>query len=154
MNDFKLLIVAAGLGFAGACFAANTVFQWTDDNGVVQYTDQPPTDRTYKTIKSTSAPPSAARAQEALAEQRKQQAEAATEAEGKMAFQEEQRKRDELAQQVREENCTSGQSNLKTLTEHSRIRVMGTDGEVRYLTEEERQDEIRKAQEMIDTNCG
>lgn len=50
------------------------------------------------------------------------------------------------------EYCAGARQNLATL-ERPRIRIVGEDGEARFLTEEERAEERRKALEVIELHC-
>ncbi len=67
----------------------------------------------------------------------------------------EQREADALAEveRVRQENCRRARAQFEQLTTHPRIKVRGEDGEVRMLSEEERQSRIDDAKEAILANC-
>ena len=51
------------------------------------------------------------------------------------------------------EICRISRSNLKTLTEFARVETRDSQGDMRYLTEEERLAEITKAEELIGIHC-
>ncbi len=49
--------------------------------------------------------------------------------------------------------CSQARQNLSNLNTFARIRIQGADGEYRYLTEEEKDDQRRQAQDAIDAYC-
>lgn len=49
--------------------------------------------------------------------------------------------------------CSQAKQNLSNLNTFARIRIQGADGEYRYLTEEEKEDQRRQAQDAIDAYC-
>ena len=69
-----------------------------------------------------------------------------------MDYAEQQKLRDEEAK-VRQENCDNAKANLKTMEDHARIRVMGDDGKFRYLSDEEKQQQLDRAKAIITENC-
>lgn len=52
-----------------------------------------------------------------------------------------------------EATCASARKNLAAIQSRPRTRITEADGRVRFLTPEERQDEIRKAEEIIQQHC-
>jgi hypothetical protein len=67
---------------------------------------------------------------------------------------------DETAQQAQQpgipknpQYCSQARQNLSNLNTFARIRIQGADGEYRYLTEEEKEDQRRQAQDAIDAYC-
>jgi len=55
--------------------------------------------------------------------------------------------------QVKQGNCDIGKRNLAQLEAFSRIRVQGEDGQERVLTDEEKQQRINEARNIIRENC-
>lgn len=49
--------------------------------------------------------------------------------------------------------CNQAKQNLSNLNTFARIRIQGADGEYRYLTEEEKDDQRRQAQDAINAYC-
>ena len=142
-----ILPLALVVGAPGALAAK--VYKWTDDDGVPQYTDQAPTDREYTVVETFGAPKSA----EAALQKRAEQLKAASEAKEPVdEFEAQKLERDRQAK-VREENCKNAKLNLKTMQENARVRILGDDGEFRYLSPEERQAEIDRANEIISASC-
>jgi len=126
------------------------IYKWTDENGQVHYTQQPPADRPAEHI-APPPPPAIApeKAQQQLEELiESQEAEAAAEAERQQAQQEAQ-----AAEQIREENCQTARNNLQQYQDNPGRRVMNADGEVTRPTEEERQAKITEFQQQVDEFC-
>ena len=145
-----IALTLALFSLSGLCHAGK-VFKWIDDQGVPQYTDQAPTDRQYSVLETHAAPKSAAAAQE----KRAKALEAAGQPEeGSGVNFEAQKKEREQQAKVRAENCKNAQANLKTMKENARVRILGDDGEFRFLSEEEKRAQIQQAQDVIETNCG
>ena len=70
----------------------------------------------------------------------------------------EQQKREESAveearRKQREANCATARSNLEVINSNARIRVE-ENGETRYLSPEEIEQQRQKFQEIADENCG
>lgn len=150
----KTLALITGLLFALSCgTAANAakVYKWVDKEGVTHYGEQVPQGEEFETISTTTAPPKDA----AKAKQRLEDTNAARQSEEakKLDFEEQKKQREEDIR-IRKENCENAKANLKTIQDNARIRMMGDDGQYRYLSEEERQQQLDRAQHIIDTNCG
>jgi len=154
MRKFLPFSLVASIFLCCSLVHAAVVYKWTDDDGIIQYTDQAPKDREFSVIKASGkVPPSAQQAIERLEQQRATQStERAQAKERGQDYAEQQKIRDDNAK-IREENCNSAQTNLKTLQENARVRIPVEDGEFRYLSEEERQAELDRAQELINSNC-
>ena len=135
--------------------------KWVDENGKVHYSDQPPPANVKaKTLRSTpgtppltsasgvaasSAPPAVKTIAEREAELKKAQ-KAKKEAADKAA-QEQARKDTENA------NCAAAQQSLRTLQDGMRMVEIDANGERSYISDEQRQQRIAKAQQDISTLC-
>lgn len=135
--------------------------KWVDANGKVHYSDQPPPANVKaKTLRSASdtagsastssvtaasAPAAPKTIAEREAELRKSQ-QAKKEAADKAA-QEQAKKDSDKA------NCAAAQQNLRTLQEGMRMVEIDASGERSYLSDEQRQQRIAKAQQYISTFC-
>lgn len=147
---------AALVALASLPAAADQIYRWVDENGVVNYTQQKPrgteaesivTDtgapRAVSTTSTVAAPASAATGEPLSAEQEKM-------LEGLKAA--ERARQDEIAR-IKADNCQQSRDVLSRLTLKNRIRVKGPDGEYRVMPEDERQERIGKAQENIALYC-
>lgn len=135
--------------FVAAAHAAQ-VYKWIDEEGITHYGEQAPADYEYELVTTSGAPP--ADAEKAKARLQKMRAAREEQKEKTLDYAAQQKQRDEEAK-IRTENCDSAKSNLKTIEENARVRVLGEDGEFRYLSEEERQQQIDRAKEIISNNC-
>lgn len=141
-------VLLGWLILAGLAQAA--MYKWVDDQGVTQYSQHPPSDRPTETLVPPPRPGTdAAAAQkkleetlQGLDEDRKARAESEQEQE-KLAATAEQRRK----------NCTAARDNLTKLTTGGRKRLIGPDGVAAYMTEEDRQARIEKAQQQIGEFC-
>lgn len=126
------------------------IYKWTDENGQVNYSQEPPVDLPAEQIKAPPPPPIdpeiAQQELDALIED--QQAAEAAEAEQQQAEQEA-----EQAEQIRQENCQTARNNLEQYQNNPGRRVMNADGEVTRPTEEERQEKIAEFQQQVDEFC-
>lgn len=126
------------------------IYKWTDENGQVNYTQQPPADRPAEQIEAPPPPPiDPEKAQQQVEELiESQEAADAAEAERQQAEQ-----AAEAAEQMREENCQTARNNLEQYQNNPGRRVMNADGEVTRPTEEERQEKIAEYQQQVDEFC-
>jgi hypothetical protein len=142
----KSLPLAATFGavllIAGVAQAADS-YKWTDDNGQVQYTQIPPKDRPYETIKTRSKQPEAAAAKAAATDAKK--TDAAKEGGDVAAAKSE---ADKFAR-----NCDTAKKNKEALQTIPKIRVTGEDGTERFLTDEERKEKMAATELNISTYC-
>jgi len=129
---------------------ASEVFKWVDEEGVTHYGERAPMDKDYSMIKTYGEVPSGAEDAKQRLEQQRSDKKMADE---KGVDYAKQKKAADQQAMVRAENCKGAQNNLKTIQENARVRILGEDGEFRYLNDEERQKQIDTAKEMIAANC-
>lgn len=151
-----IALAAALLVLASLPTAADEIYRWVDENGVVNYTQQKPRDTESETIVTNSgaarkvsqpaptpAPSSVATGENLSAEQEKM-------LEGLRAA--EQARQDEIAQ-IKADNCQQSRDILSRLTLKNRIRVKDANGDSSVMPEDERQQRIGEAQENIVRYC-
>ncbi len=140
-----LIVATLGLGFVTSAEARETIFKWTDEDGVVHYAAQPPEGIDYVElgVDTTSEPlaeppePEPADAP-AIAAQPPEQPEMT---------------RAEPDPVVVAERCEQARSNLENLTRHTNIVVNEDDGQQRALSREQRQQMVDETQAFIDEWC-
>lgn len=150
----KSLIV--GLGVAMLCVvvqsAAGPIYRWVDDNGVVQYSDTPPTDQKAGTVTvpSQDAAPAPAAPPTPAPTPAKAPAGAADDDTPTLSD----AQQAEVAR-IRAENCKRARSNLAYLQSNPPNRLLNTDdtGTVYRMTEEEHSERMRTARRVIGENC-
>jgi hypothetical protein len=140
-NDMRRMILACSVLLALSTGAtAGQIYKWVDAQGNVHFGSQPPEGKDSEAVNpnisqpKTPKPPKQSRdeAQEKVDEKVKK----------------------DVAQQEKERKafCDATRANLAQFKNNPRIR-MEIDGEVRHLTEEERQDRIAKSEAAIKENC-
>jgi len=128
---FTAMIILAGTVSAG-------LYKWVDSEGNVHYSQKPPENTSYKTIK---APPPAPQSSEPIIT-------ADDEYDVEKTIKAETAKNRKL----REENCEIGKNNLKSYQTFRRIR--DKDGNVRIVDAKERAEKIEAAKQLIRDFCG
>ncbi len=140
------LLLASFLLALGSTALAAPIYTWTDERGVTHFGAQPPQGQSSSSISLRHAPfpgpantprlPSAAEL--AATEQDELDTQA---------------KRDEAAREAkRQQHCSELRGSLAQLRNSPRIR-MEIDGELRRLSEEERQAQIDKTRESLAEHC-
>jgi len=138
------LFLIIGVIFSNLTFATEDVYQWKDDKGITHFTQTPPLDKAYKVIKGKEEKfnPSNYRSNTRVNSNKM------TQATSNAASSEIER-----YQATRKHNCKVAQKNLLTLTNVARIRVTGSDGKERLLTDTEKADKIKLSQQQVKNFC-
>ena len=151
---FVFVTLIAGIAVATA---GETMYRWVDADGNVVYSDQrPPADardaRSLNERLPISEPDAEAESEAAsyaeqeaeFQERRKERAEANAEAS---------KKAEDVA--LRKKNCDQSRSELELVTNppRGRLREVNADGELVYMTEEERQARIAEAKDSVEKWC-
>jgi hypothetical protein len=138
------------LALAPTVMAAQ-VYKWVDAQGITHFGAQPPEGTDAATVNTNSAPPKAssnfpppAAAKPVLPPSEDEKQKAADE-----------KVRQEVAQQEAErlKSCDKLRTDLAQLKNNPRIRVDDGSGELRRITEEERQARIATSEKGIRENC-
>lgn len=141
----KLLPLAATLGaaliLASTAQAADS-YKWTDDNGQVQYTQIPPKDRPYETIKVRVKQPEV----QADRPSSSKKDDDGTAAKGEVAV-----AKAEAEKMAR--NCDMAKQNKELLTTAAKIRMTDKDGTPYHLTDEQRKQKLQATEIQIQSYC-
>ena len=148
MNKNPLLqLIAITLLLLGASSVMAAMYKWVDDEGNTQYSQTPPMDRSVERIAKPKAPPappspvdSGTGDAEAADQSPEAESEGPTEAERR------------AAERHNAAVCKDAREKLQRYETTPRIRVPADDG-YRYLSEDERQEQIRKARALIQKHC-
>lgn len=145
----NVLILAFLALLIPALAQAQSVYRWTDENGVTHYGDREPTGRAadkvnIRTGQSSGQPAQQSSPQEQVRALDEQQAEHTRRANETAA--------EEARRKQREANCATARSNLQVLRTNARIRIE-EDGEQRYLTPEEIDTQTTRFEEIAAENC-
>ena len=144
----SLFCLAGSITLAETALAKT--YKWVDENGVTQYTATPPPEGDFKTIKAPAKPAvDPAKAQSDLEERleafnkRKEDTEKANKEASDLAAKDAEAKK----------NCDQAKKNLNLLKTKVRIRYKEKDGSSRYLTDDEREANMKKANDAIKSYC-
>ena len=144
MKSFPLAALGAALLMMGAVHAADS-YKWTDDNGQVQYTQIPPKDRPYETIK-TRVKQAESEAGEGTPVAAGKKAVDPAEAKGELAAAK--AEADKLAR-----NCETARQNKELLTTAAKIRMTDKDGNPYHLSDDERKQKLAATEQQIQNYC-
>lgn len=142
----RSLIVAGSLLLAmSSSVTAAQIYKWVDAQGTTHFGAQPPAGQMAETLSRVAAPPKPT-TQPTAAEQDEnpdaQQRDIDRKVKQQVASQEAERKR----------YCETLRTNLAQLENNPRVRVE-ENGEVRRVTEDERQERIAETRQKIGENC-
>ena len=142
----RKIVISAALTLVCTSAMATQLYRWVDENGVTQFSQQPPAEDQYQRLQVKPAPElgtgSLAPAADASAEE---QTEATEPAAAPQPTPEQQAK---LAEQ-----CDALRANLTTMQNNPRLRRTLEDGTVERIGEDERQAMIAKAQADLQEHC-
>lgn len=141
-----ILALLAGTLVAGAGFADDDIYTWTED-GQVRFSDRPPPGTDAKPVKIRSSDkPDAGKKLQDLRKQFSDENEAREERKAEMLAAKEE------AERVAE-HCRKSRDSLSKLQTSTRRQYVNESGELAFLTEDMRQEWIKKAQAEIDKHC-
>jgi hypothetical protein len=144
----RMMITSSLLLAMSATAMASQVYKWVDAQGVTHFSAQPPQGQDADSINTATPPP-----KPAVAEEKKAAPTFESIADPEQAAIDEKVKQDVAAKEVeRKKYCADVRTNLAQLQNNPRLR-MEVDGELRRLSEEERQSRISAAQKSIAENC-
>jgi hypothetical protein len=142
LNALKIALLIVSASLAANAFAQNTVYKWTDERGVTQYTQSPPAgSRNYEAVRMGSS------GQQRSAEPTQDtadtnQARAASPAPLTPADLE------------RQEYCDAARRNLAALESEASVHIEAADGgEATPLDAEQRAEQIEIAQRQVSQFC-
>lgn len=143
------------LALAIAALLANTlanaqIYQWKDANGKTVISDKPPVGNVRDERKiDAKAPPASALQQKSVADQemdfRKRQQETQDKSE--------KAKKEENAAAEKKDNCERTRRNLEMLESGERLALRDENGERTFIDDSQRQKEIAKARQTLESSC-
>lgn len=147
----KILMLAVLMAVTPGLANGQSVYKWTDENGVTHFGDRQPSGNKAEQINVRTSRPSSGSggAERASPQERMNQLE--TRRQG----QQQQREETAVAEarrKQRDANCATARSNLQMINRNARIQAE-IDGELRYLTPEEIEEQRQKFEEIAEENC-
>ena len=147
-----MLIVLLGSVLLSSNSHAGNVYRWKDSSGSVHYGENPPRGVDATLLNTTTGKSSKSRRNapnETRVEPGQYTGDNAVPEQNKEPVTEQ-----EIVKPKKDEGvCKRARYNLKVLNERSRIRQTDENGEERFLTEEEKNEQKSSAQSAIDTYC-
>ncbi|RRJ82238.1 DUF4124 domain-containing protein [Aestuariirhabdus litorea] len=146
------LIIISVLMTANAAQAAS-YYKWVDENGLTHFSATPPVGIPSIQIEKGMARPASGSGGSPLPAPGLAEPDSDETSTEKQAEQE--GFQDQLAEadETRQKNCETAKQNKIQLTLKNRIRLLQEDGSYRVLSDAEKQQELRQADEAIDTYC-
>lgn len=143
----RMMITSSLLLAISASAMASQVYKWVDAQGVTHFSAQPPQGQEATSVNTAAPPPKPTVAEEKPAPTFD------SIADPEQAAIDEKVKKEVAAEQAkRKQYCEDVRTNLAQLQNNPRLR-MEIDGEVRRLSEDERQSRIAETQKSISANC-
>ena len=133
----RILLLTAMMILASTASAG--LYKWVDNEGNVHYSQKPPKNTSYKTIKAPPPAPVSKQQPYSLEEKRGSNAEKTIKSET------------EKNKKLREKNCEVGKANLTSYQTYRRVR--DKDGNVTVVNENERARQIETAKQLIRDFC-
>jgi opacity protein-like surface antigen len=143
------LAISSAFVLMGSVHAAQ-VYKWVDAQGVTHFSAQPPAGHAADEMKVKPAP--SLSGQSAPANSGNGTSDATNSAEQR-AIERDVKQDVREQEKKREEFCKSARTNLAQLRNNPRVMVEEGRGQMRRLTEEERQQRISEAEFSINQNC-
>jgi len=147
-----LLLACLLTGLTGPVSAEkdSAIYKWTDDGGVVQYSQTPPPDRPSERMRRAPPPPEDPGAVQGKLQERVKAMEERQAAQEDAA---DKSKKEEEIKKIVKKNCDTARKNLANLQLGGPRAYRTADGQVKRLTEEERQARIEEANKQIEEFC-
>lgn len=151
--NMRLVLLLLILGVIVLPAGAATFYKWTDDQGNVHYTDEPPAEGEYEVVRPDPAPANseAASATERLEAWRARQEESAV----RRAEQRAEREEAAREQAAREENCNRAREKARVMEQSNRILLPPEEegGEPVRMSDDERLRQLEEAREQVSEFC-
>ncbi|WP_369602852.1 DUF4124 domain-containing protein [Hahella sp. SMD15-11] len=148
MNRYTLCASALILALATTTAQAGKVYKWTDEQGVVHYTDQPPASAT--SVKEMDiAEPRYTPLPKSSPETGNRDADTQKEIDKVRA---QQQAENAQVEKLRKERCEAARKNLDILNTTTRVRIEDN-GKSRFLTPEEIVERKQRYQDIVNAEC-
>lgn len=143
------LLVAGGCGVTVTAQAQQFIYKWTDEQGMVKYSElAPPVGVKYEMVRKSSA---TAGTEAALSSQQAKEKEDVAKQEAKQKEQAEQAQKD--AEDTRAKNCEVAKKNVQVLQGETQVVRTDAKGSKIVLDAAQRAEELKKAQKDQDYFC-
>lgn len=144
----KTLTLAVLLAATPAMTFAASVYKWTDEDGVTHFGDRQPTGQQAESVNVRTGQSSGGNRMSP-----QEQLEQLETREAKESEKRQESAVEEARRKQRKANCETARTNLKLIQQNSRIRIE-EEGELRYLTPEEIEEQKQQFEKLAEENCG
>lgn len=120
------------------------VYRWVDENNVVHFSQHQPQDSNYSQLTTFSSYKAKKLSKSKVKPSLDEQIEQSKNEHAEIA---------EKNKVIREKNCTAAQLNRKTLNSFSNVSMVGSDGNSRLLTDEEKAAQLKLSNNHVDLYC-
>lgn len=128
------------------------IYKWVDEDGEVHYSQQKPQNTKTEKIKVTSRAPENTSTYSKPTLNKKPDEKQASDKSAKSSAETTGKKPKKSAKE-RADSCKQAQTNLQALTSRGRVRQKDDKGNVTYMSEEQKQQRIKREQDRIKENC-
>ena len=146
MKNFPAVIAVLFGAASFTCLAAETVYKWTDESGVVHFSDRPVPSAAAEEMRVTPSSPS-------LVEDDGEEADAEAEDDAAASKEERQAAMEEQRRKIREQNCQIARQTLEHNGSIERMYRVDANGERVFLSDEEREMVLGKSREDVEKWC-
>ena len=160
---YKYILLLTGLLTLAAANSHAAIYKWVDEEGNVHYSQEKPTGATntermnisgYKPEDtSTYKKPSLNKKEEGKPDEQAKEGEENQQQDPQAAAPKEEDPMKKMDPKKKKQGCESAKNNLATMQARGQIRTRDADGNLRYLTEAEKQARIKKSQDIIKKHC-
>ncbi|MCW8956532.1 MAG: DUF4124 domain-containing protein, partial [Gammaproteobacteria bacterium] len=127
------------------------IYKWVDEDGSVHYSQQKPQNTQTEKIKVTTRVPENSSTYNKPSLNKKEDPKQATDKATKDANSSD--KKPEKSAKERAALCKQSQADLQALTSRGRIRQKDDKGNISYMSEEQKQQRIKREQDRVKENC-
>jgi hypothetical protein len=145
----RLILVTLLALLAPSLSTADSVYRWTDENGVVHFGDREPVGRAADRVNVRSGTATSSPQRKSPQEQLK----ALDERQADRERNEKETAVEEARRKQRQARCDAARANLQAVNSNARVRVIDADGEQRYLTPEEIQEKRAEFEAIVEETC-
>lgn len=147
MKRYILLCASACLWFTAA---TAEMYRWVDEQGQTHFSQVPPPSGGATRLAQPAADPVG---NSDTVQQMNQQWQQLQDRRDERREQEQEQQEDQQVQARRQDNCRAARNNLDVLQGPSNRLIKAPGEDYRRLTEEERQERIRQAEQIIERDC-
>lgn len=152
-GDYMLKIFCILLSFFGLLplVTQAAIYKWVDKDGEVHYSQQKPQNTKTEKIKvKTRAPEKSSTYSKPSLKQKEDEKQTSDKSTQNKT---DTNKKPKKSAKERADLCKQSQANLQALTSRGRVRQKDEDGNVTYMSEDQKQQRIKREQDRVKQNC-